>query len=136
MRGYTLNQRRFGRNAHELEAALALARKATAAVLTSDEGCGLVDGSAAPLGSLEQSVFSGPAYPTIEAKAAHLLYFVIRDHPFGAGNKRIASFRLVEFLHRDGRLLRGAGVTGGRICAQGQGRVGLPDDGDACGEAA
>ena len=34
------------------------------------------------LGNLDQSVFGQPAYPTVEAKAAHLLYFVIKNHPF------------------------------------------------------
>ena len=38
------------------------------------------------LGNLDQSVFGGPAYPSIEAKAAHLLYFVIKNHPFSDGN--------------------------------------------------
>ena len=69
------------------------------------------DGFAALLGSLDQSVFGEPAYPTIEAKAAHLLYFVIKDHPFGDGNKRIASFLFVDFLHRNGRLLRNSEVV-------------------------
>jgi hypothetical protein len=40
------------------------------------------DGLAALLGNLDQSVFGEPAYPTVEAKAAHLLYFVIKNHPF------------------------------------------------------
>ena len=47
-----------------------------------------------------------PAYPTVESKAAHLLYFVIKDHPFADGNKRIGSFLFVGFLHRNGRLIR------------------------------
>ena len=58
------------------------------------------------LGNLEQSVFGEPAYPSVEAKAAHLLYFVIKNHPFSDGNKRIGSFLFVEFLHRNGRLFR------------------------------
>jgi len=58
------------------------------------------------LGNLDQSVFGKPAYATIESKAAHLLYFVIKNHPFADGNKRIGSFLFVEFLHRNGRLLR------------------------------
>lgn len=65
------------------------------------------DGLAALLGNLDQTVFGSPAYPTIESKAAHLLYFVIKNHPFSDGNKRIGSFLFVEFLHRNGRLLRG-----------------------------
>lgn len=58
------------------------------------------------LGNLEQSVFGEPAYPSIEAKAAHLLYFVIKNHPFSDGNKRIGSFLFVDFLNRNRRLFR------------------------------
>ena len=39
-------------------------------------------------GTLDQSVFGEPAYPTIESKAAHLLYFVVKNHPLTDGNKR------------------------------------------------
>ncbi|MFQ5597840.1 MAG: RhuM family protein [Nitrospiria bacterium] len=50
------------------------------------------DGLASALGSTEQT-FSGRAlYPNIPSRAAHLLYFVIKNHPFTDGNKRIASF--------------------------------------------
>jgi prophage maintenance system killer protein len=62
------------------------------------------EGLSAVLGNLEQSVFGEPAYPTIESKAAHLLYFVIKNHPFSDGNKRIGSFLFVDFLNRNGRL--------------------------------
>jgi prophage maintenance system killer protein len=34
------------------------------------------------------------------------LYFVIKNHPFTDGNKRIGSFLFVEFLHRNGQLTR------------------------------
>lgn len=54
-----------------------------------------------------QTVFAEPAYPTLEAKAAHLLYFVIKNHPFSDDNKRIASYLFVAFLTRNDRLLRG-----------------------------
>jgi len=63
------------------------------------------DGLAALLGNLDQTVFGAPAYPTIEAKAAHLLYFVIKNHPFADGNKRSGAFLFVDFLNRNGRLL-------------------------------
>ena len=171
VRGYTINRQRFEHNARELEAALALVRKASAAeALSTDQGRGLVDviarytqtflllqrydegllaepkgiaggvlppiaearaaivrlkrdltlrgeatdlfgrereeGLAALLGNLDQSVFGKPAYPTVEAKAAHLLYFVIKNHPFADGNKRIGSFLFVELPHRNGRLVR------------------------------
>lgn len=64
------------------------------------------DGLASILGNLEQSVFGEPAYPSIESKAAHLLYFTIKNHPFSDGNKRIGSFLFVDFLNRNGRLFR------------------------------
>jgi prophage maintenance system killer protein len=64
------------------------------------------DGLASILGNLEQSVFGEPAYPSIEAKAAHLLYFTIKNHPFSDGNKRIGSFLFVDFLNRNRRLFR------------------------------
>lgn len=61
------------------------------------------------LGNLDQSVFGEPAYPSVEAKAAHLLYFVIKNHPFSDGNKRSGAFLFVDFLNRNGRLLDDAG---------------------------
>lgn len=63
------------------------------------------DGLAAILGNLAQSVFGEPAYPSIESKAAHLLYFVVKNHPFSDGNKRSGAFLFVDFLHKNGRLL-------------------------------
>lgn len=67
------------------------------------------DAFAALLGNLDQTVFGEPAYPSVEAKAAHLLYFVIKNHPFSDGNKRSGAFLFVDFLNRNGRLLDGAG---------------------------
>ena len=67
------------------------------------------DGLASLMGNLDQSVFGQPAYPTVEAKAAHLLYFVVKNHPFSDGNKRSAAFLFVDFLHRNDRLLNAAG---------------------------
>ena len=64
------------------------------------------DAFAAILGNLEQTVFGEPAYPSVEAKAAHLLYFVIKNHPFSDGNKRSGAFLFVDFLARNGRLIR------------------------------
>lgn len=168
--GYTLNRQRLEANAHELNAALELVRKAARSPeLAADTGRGLVDivsryaqtfallqrydegllteppeqlGGTLPtvvearaalarlkaeliarreatelfarergeafealLGNLDQSVFGAPAYPSVEAKAAHLLYFVIKNHPFADGNKRSGAFLFVDFLNRNGRLL-------------------------------
>lgn len=64
------------------------------------------DGFAALLGNLEQTIFGESAYPTIEAKAAHLLYFIIKNHPFADGNSyAVARFCLWDFM-RNGRLIR------------------------------
>jgi len=62
------------------------------------------DGLSALLGNLNQSIFGEAAYPTIESKAAHLLYFVVKNHPFTDGNKRSGAFLFVDFLHRNQRL--------------------------------
>lgn len=62
------------------------------------------------LGNLDQSVFGEPAYPSIEAKAAHLLYFVIKNHPFADGNTRSAAFLFVDFLNQNRRLLNLSGM--------------------------
>jgi hypothetical protein len=148
--GYTLNRQRSEQNAIELEAALALVKKAAAGdTLITDQGRGLVDviarythtflwlqrydegllakpsgspGGTLPslfearsgiarmkadlmarneatllfgnerednfvaiLGNLDQTVFGEPAYSTVESKAAHLLYFIIKNHPFSDG---------------------------------------------------
>lgn len=45
-------------------------------------------------------------YPTLEEKAAHLLYFVTKNHSFTDGNKRIAAFLFVWFLERNGLLIK------------------------------
>jgi death-on-curing family protein len=45
-------------------------------------------------------------YPSLEEKAAHLLYFIIKDHPFIDGNKRIASFLFIYFLDKNDYLYK------------------------------
>jgi prophage maintenance system killer protein len=54
------------------------------------------------LGSIEQTMFGESLYQTREEKAAHLLYFVIKDHPFSDGNKRIGSFLFLLYLQQEG----------------------------------
>lgn len=61
------------------------------------------------LGSIEQTFGGKPLYPSIEEKAAHLLYFVIKDHPFTDGNKRIGSFLFILFLRENGYLTDASG---------------------------
>lgn len=63
------------------------------------------DALAGIIGNLDQSVFGEPAYATIERKAAHLLYFVIKNHPLADGNKRTSALLFVDFLNRNNALL-------------------------------
>ncbi len=56
------------------------------------------------VGSVFQSAFGADAYPTIEEKAAHLLYFFVKDHPFVDGNKRIGAYAFIWFLNKAGLL--------------------------------
>ena len=51
-----------------------------------------------------QDVFGQQLYPTVEEKAAHLLYFLVKDHPFVDGCKRIAATLFINFLFRNGIL--------------------------------
>lgn len=50
------------------------------------------------LGNVMQNVFGEEIYPSIEEKAAHLLYFIIKNHPFNDGNKRTGAFSFIWFL--------------------------------------
>jgi death-on-curing family protein len=61
------------------------------------------------LGSIYQTFDKKELYPSLEEKAAHLLYFIIKDHPFVDGNKRIASFLFVYFLDKNNFLYRKSG---------------------------
>ena len=67
------------------------------------------NGLEALLGNLDQTAFGEPVYASVESKAAHLLYFVIKNHPFADGNKRSAAYLFVDFLHRNRRLLDARG---------------------------
>jgi prophage maintenance system killer protein len=62
------------------------------------------------LEAVYQNVFGEEIYPTIEEKAAHLLYFIVKDHPFIDGCKRIAATMFLEFLNKNGRLFSENGL--------------------------
>lgn len=61
------------------------------------------------LGNIYQSFDHKELYPALEEKAAHLLYFIIKDHPFVDGNKWIASFLFIYFLDKNNYLYRKIG---------------------------
>jgi len=68
------------------------------------------------LGNIEQTFDGQDLYPSVEEKAAHLLYFVIKDHPFTDGNKRIGSFLFLVFL-RENNLLEQSGINDNGLVA-------------------
>lgn len=67
------------------------------------------DSFAGILGNIVQSFGGEFLYPSIEEQAAHLLYFVIKDHPFSDGNKRIGAFLFIWFLRRNQHHLKSGG---------------------------
>lgn len=52
------------------------------------------------IGNVMQSFAGEPLYKTLEGKAAHLLYFIIKNHPFVDGNKRSGAFVFIWFLKK------------------------------------
>ena len=56
------------------------------------------------LEAVYQNVFGTEVYPSIEEKAANLLYFLIKDHPFADGCKRIGASIFLEFLNKNNAL--------------------------------
>lgn len=67
----------------------------TSDIFGKEKGKGLLKGI---IDSIYQSAFGEEAYPSIEEKAANLLYFIIKDHPFVDGCKRIAATSFLYFL--------------------------------------
>ena len=57
------------------------------------------------LAAVYQNVFGQELYPSIEEKAANLLYFLIKDHPFADGCKRIGATIFLEFLNKNHHLM-------------------------------
>ena len=57
------------------------------------------------LAAIYQNVFGQELYPSIEEKAANLLYFIIKDHPFADGCKRIGASLFLEFLNKNNHLI-------------------------------
>ncbi|WP_461517785.1 RhuM family protein [Porticoccus sp.] len=53
------------------------------------------------LGNIEQCMFGEPLYQSREERAAHLLYFVIKNHPFSDGNKRSGAFLFLLYLRQE-----------------------------------
>ena len=61
------------------------------------------------LSTIMQTFGGQELYSTLEEKAAHLLYFLVKNHPFVDGNKRIAATLFLWFLERNGVLVNAGG---------------------------
>lgn len=59
------------------------------------------DSFAGLLGNIVQSFDGEYVYSSIEEQAAHLLYFIVKNHPFSDGNKRIGAFLFILFLEKN-----------------------------------
>ena len=68
-------------------------------------------GFAGILGNILQSFDGEYLYPSIEEQAAHLLYFIIKNHSFTDGNKRIGAFMFIWFLQRNQHHLKSTGES-------------------------
>ena len=133
LKGYTLNQERLAQNATELDNALQLVKRIAVLPQNSEFGAGLVDiiasytqtflwlqqydegllnspqgelgGALTPINDAKAAITQLKQNLMNKSKAAHLLYFVVKNHPFSDGNKRTAAFLFVDFLNRNQRLL-------------------------------
>lgn len=60
------------------------------------------------LGNVFQTIWWEEVYSSIESKGAHLLYFIVKNHPFTDGNKRSWAFAFIRFLQKAGLAFRHA----------------------------
>ncbi len=80
--------------------------KLIAGSLFGSERSGMFEGV---IKNIYQTFDGKELYDTIQKKAAHLLYLVIKDHPFSDGNKRIGAFLFVYFLSKNSYLYNDGG---------------------------
>ena len=84
----------------------ALIAKGEASKLFGQEKAGEFKGN---LLNIYQSFGGVDLLPSLESKAANLLYYIIKGHPFNDGNKRIGAYLFVLFLHKNGILYKANG---------------------------
>lgn len=58
------------------------------------------------LAAIYQGFGGAEAYPILEEKAANLLYFIVKNHSFSDGNKRIAAALFLLFLNKNSQILK------------------------------
>ena len=75
----------------------------TSTIFGKEKSKGVLEGI---IGSVYQSAFGEDIYPSTQEKAANLLYFIIKDHPFIDGCKRIAASIFLYFLNKNNLLFK------------------------------
>ncbi|BBI48805.1 cytochrome c [Vreelandella olivaria] len=105
-----LNIRQPGMHSLELEEALKAIGELKQTLIAKGEATELFgqvrgDGLTSALATIEQGFGDELFYPNVATRAAHLLYFVIKNHPLADGNKRCGSFLFLWYLRRNAALL-------------------------------
>jgi len=105
------NEQKFVLDYNEAKDAIAelkkeLIKKAEASELFGREKAGEFDGV---IGNIYQTFGGDDLIPSVEEKGANLLYYIIKDHPFVDGNKRIGAFLFILFLQKNQMLYRANG---------------------------
>ena len=75
----------------------------TSTIFGKENSKGALD---AIVGSVYQTAFGEDIYPSVQEKAANLLYFIVKDHPFVDGCKRIAASIFLYFLNKNNLLFK------------------------------
>ena len=102
----TLSVEKVAKNLTELRNVLIEKGEATE-VFGHERSRGSISGI---IGNVMQSFGGADVYPTVEEKAAHILYFMVKNHPFTDGNKRSGAFAFVWFL-QETKLLNSKKIT-------------------------
>lgn len=80
-----------------------MAFSATSTIFGKEKSKGALEGI---IGSVYQTAFGEDMYPSVQEKAANLLYFIVKDHPFVDGCKRIAASIFLHFLNKNNLLFK------------------------------
>lgn len=104
------NTRQTDMRALELDDVLAAIAQLKATLMAKGEATELFgqlrgDGLASAIATIEQGFGNDWFYPNVASRAAHLLYFVIKNHPLADGNKRSGSFLFLWYLQLNQHLL-------------------------------
>ncbi|SER87816.1 Fic/DOC family protein [Vreelandella subterranea] len=105
-----LNIKQPGMHSLELEEALRAIGELKQTLIAKGEATELFgqvrgDGLTSALATIEQGFGDELFYPNVATRAAHLLYFVVKNHPLADGNKRCGSFLFLWYLRRNAALL-------------------------------